>query len=93
MCYHLEAMKFDRFSITMDPELGAAVREAAEQEGVSVSAWLSGAAAARLRNYLLGRALDQWEAEIGPPTEDELDAAAAELGIERSGAGDEGRGS
>jgi hypothetical protein len=83
MCY-AEIMKFDRFSITMDPDLGAAVREAAQEEGVSVSAWLSGAAAARLRNHLLGRALDRWEAEIGPPTEEELDAAAEKLGLART---------
>jgi hypothetical protein len=46
-----------------------------------VSTWLSEAAADRLRNELLGAALDAWEAEDGSFTEAELDAAAARLGL------------
>lgn len=70
----------DRFSVTMPPEIGAAVREAATRQGASVSNWLAGAASQRLRNELLGAALEVWEAEDGPFTDDELDAAAAALG-------------
>lgn len=73
----------DRLSVTMRSELGAAVRRAAAQHGVSVSAWLADAAADRLRNELLGAALDVWEAEDGQFTKGELDAAAAALGIQR----------
>jgi hypothetical protein len=73
----------DRFSVTMPPEIGAAVRRAAAQRGTSVSAWLADAAADRLRNELLGAALDAWEAEDGSFTESELEAAAAALGISR----------
>ena len=69
----------DRLSVTMAPEIGAAVREAAAREGTSVSAWLTEAAAQRLRNDLLGIALDQWEAEDGPFSDQELTAAAAAL--------------
>jgi hypothetical protein len=71
----------DRFSVTMPPELGEGVRQAAAREGTSVSAWLTEAAADRLRNELLGAALDAWEAEDGPFTEEELDSAAAKLGL------------
>jgi hypothetical protein len=71
----------DRFSVTMPPELGEGVRQAAARQGTSVSAWLSEAAADRLRNELLGAALDAWEAENGPFTEAELEAAAARLGL------------
>jgi hypothetical protein len=71
----------DRFSVTMPPDLGEGVRQAAARQGVSVSAWLSEAAADRLRNELLGAALDEWEAEEGAFTQAELDAAAAELGL------------
>jgi hypothetical protein len=46
-----------------------------------VSAWLTEAAADRLRNELLGAALDAWEAEGGSFTEAELDAAASRLGL------------
>lgn len=70
----------DRFSVTMPPEIGAAVREAATRQGTSVSNWLAAAAAQRLRHDLLGTALDRWEAEDGPFTDDELDVAARALG-------------
>ena len=38
-------MQVDRLSITMDPDLGKSVREAAARSGSSVSAWLAAAAA------------------------------------------------
>ena len=71
----------DRFSVTMPPEVGEGVRQAATRQGVSVSAWLTEAAADRLRNELLGAALDAWESELGSFTEAELDEAAAQLGL------------
>lgn len=71
----------DRFSITMPPELGEGVRRAAARQGISVSAWLGEAAADRLRNELLGAALDTWESEDGSFTEAELEAAASRLGL------------
>ena len=71
----------DRFSVTMPPDLGEGVRRAAERQGISVSAWLSEAAADRLRNELLGAALDAWESEDGSFTEAELDAAASRLSL------------
>jgi hypothetical protein len=71
----------DRFSVTMRPELGEGVRQAAARQGISVSAWLSEAAADRLRNELLGAALDAWESEDGPFTEAELATAASRLGL------------
>jgi len=76
-------MPVDRFSVTMNPELGAAVREAAQRAGMSVSGWLAAAAAAKVRNALLGAALDAWDAEDGPLTDEELDAAREELGLPR----------
>lgn len=77
----------DRFSVTMPPEIGAAVRDAAARQGTSVSNWIVAAAEQRLRNELLGAALDRWEAEEGPFSDDELGAAASALGTaRRSGA-------
>lgn len=69
----------DRLSVTMSPEIGTAVRDAAARQGTSVSRWLQSAAVQQLRNELLGAALDLWEAEDGPFTDDELNAAAASL--------------
>ncbi len=73
-------MNVDRLSLTMDAELGEAVRKAAARAGTSVSAWLAAAAADRLRNELLDAALDAWEAESGPFTDAELNEAASLLG-------------
>jgi len=71
----------DRFSVTMPPEVGQGVRQAAARQGTSVSTWLTEAAADKLRNELLGAALDQWEAQDGSFTQKELDEAAARLGL------------
>ena len=65
----------------MPPDLGESVRQAAARQGASVSTWLTEAAADKLRNELLGAALDQWETEGGPFTADELNEAAARLGF------------
>jgi hypothetical protein len=59
----------DRFSVTMPPELGEGVRQAAARQ------------ADRLRNELLGAALDAWESEDGSFTEAELDEATSRLGL------------
>lgn len=56
----------------MDPELGKAVRDAAEAEGMTVSAWVAEAAADRVRHRLLGKFLDDWEAEQGELTAEEM---------------------
>ncbi|CAN5145654.1 hypothetical protein BH20ACT5_BH20ACT5_13650 [soil metagenome] len=75
-------MQVDRLSVTLEPTLGAAVRQAAARSGMSVSRWISQAAADRLRNDLLGAALDAWETDSGPFTDPELDTAARTLGVE-----------
>lgn len=76
-------MAVERFSVTMDPALGEAVRAAAERGGTSVSRWLARAATDRLRNELLDAALDAWETEDGPFDAAELAAAAEALGLGR----------
>ncbi|TML42883.1 MAG: hypothetical protein E6G27_02915 [Actinobacteria bacterium] len=61
-----------KLAITVDSEVHAQVLAAAAEEGVSVSAWMTGAA----RRALLVRdglaAVREWEAEHGPLTESEL---------------------
>jgi predicted transcriptional regulator len=71
VCSMLVAMTMDRISITVDPELGQAVRQAAAAEGVSVSSWASEALADRVRRHSLRAFLDDWEAEQGPFTEED----------------------
>jgi hypothetical protein len=72
-------MSVDRLSITLDPRLGAAARRAAKRANVSLSAWIAEATADRVRNEALGRALDQWEAQDGAFSADELASAASAL--------------
>ncbi|WP_232664187.1 hypothetical protein [Pseudonocardia sp. TRM90224] len=72
-------MNAARITVTMDADLGAAVRAAAARAKTSVSGWLAEAAADHLRNELLGPALDACEQEYGAFTEAELNAAAALL--------------
>lgn len=79
VCVTIVCVQVDRLSVTMDPELGRAVRHAAARSGLSVSRWLGNAAADHLRNQLLGAALDVWEAEAGAFTDAELAVAARTL--------------
>jgi len=65
----------------MHPELAAAVREAADRAGMTVSAWVSQAVGDRVRNELLGIVLDRWDEEDGPPTEEEMEEARRDLGL------------
>lgn len=71
-------------SISMDPELGDEVRAAAERAGLSTSAWLAEAAAARLRKQALSELLSRWQAKHGKITAEELAKARAELGYARA---------
>ena len=69
----------DRLSITLPRELGREVRAAAAATSLSVSAWLTEAAAQALRNRLLGVALDEWEKEHGALSEAEIAEAGRRL--------------
>ena len=73
-------MKVAKLSISFDSDLGDAVRGAANHKGSSLSAWLADAAAAKLRTEALADYLEDWEAEHGKLTVNELAGAAAELG-------------
>jgi len=55
----------------------------AKRAKVSLSTWIADATADRVRNELLGEALDRWEAERGALTQNELDQAAEALGLSR----------
>ena len=74
-------VKVDKLSVSFDPDLGDAVRAAAQRSGRGLSGWLAGAAAARLRAEALAEFLDAWEAEHGELTAEELARATAEMGL------------
>ncbi|HEY1642139.1 MAG TPA: hypothetical protein VGG35_15715 [Streptosporangiaceae bacterium] len=74
-------MKVDKVSVSLDPELGDAVRSAAAQAGKPLSAWLAEAAASKLRAEALDEFLASWEAEHGALTAAEISRAERELGM------------
>ncbi|MDQ3152474.1 MAG: hypothetical protein M3R63_12390 [Actinomycetota bacterium] len=71
-------MAAEKLSISLDSDLAAGVRALAAQQGMTVSAWLAEAAAARVRNIRLREALDAWEAEFGRLSEEEEERLVAE---------------
>ncbi len=74
-------MKVDKLSVSFEPDLGDAVRDASKRSGRGLSRWLADAAAARLRAEALADFLDVWEADHGELTAEELARATAELGL------------
>ncbi len=74
-------MKVDKLSISIDPDLSDAVREAAGRSGMAVSAWLADAARRKLREQALTEFLAEWQAEHGDLTAEEIARAESELGI------------
>lgn len=75
-------MKVDKLSVSFDPDLGDAVRDAAKRAGRGLSGWLAEAAEAKLRSEALSEFLDHWEAEHGALSSDQLGTAAGELGLD-----------
>ena len=70
-----------KFSVSMEAELGTALREAADRSGEGLSQWVAQAVAARLRSEALAEYLDDYEAKHGAFTAEELAKAARELGL------------
>jgi hypothetical protein len=68
-----------KLAITVDSDVHAKVRDAAEADGTSVSAWITAAArrALLLRDGLA--AVAEWESEHGALTKAELDAARSRI--------------
>jgi hypothetical protein len=74
-------MKVHKMSISLEARLGDQVRDAARKAGTGLSAWLAGAAAARLRAEALEEFLGAWEKKHGALTAGELSHAERELGV------------
>lgn len=66
-------------SVSLDSDVAAAAEEAAAEDGVSFSAWLSDAAQRRLRVREGLKGVAEWEAEAGPLTPAERAAGEALL--------------
>jgi predicted transcriptional regulator len=67
----------DKRSISLPPELAAAIDRAAAAEGTSVSAWIAETAARRLRLDAGRAGIAEWEQEHGALTPEELSEGLA----------------
>lgn len=72
-------MASSKYSASMDEDLLAEIAEAAEEEGVTLSAWLAQAAEERLGLRGLRKLIDEWQLEHGAFTEEERAQAAYDL--------------
>ncbi|MEO7193318.1 MAG: hypothetical protein ABIZ05_00605 [Pseudonocardiaceae bacterium] len=68
-------------SISLDADLGDAVRDAARRASKGLSSWLAEAAATKLRAEALEQYLAEWESEHGAFTPAELEQAERKLGL------------
>ena len=73
-----------KMAITVDPDVHAGIVAAAEEAGLSVSAWMTRAARKELRRLDGLAAMAEYEAEHGAFTEEELaEARARNAEVER----------
>jgi hypothetical protein len=88
-------MPAQKVSISLDEPVLVAAREAAKRRGMSLSAWLNGVAAEILTHETsIAKGLQgvaEWEAENGPPTEEEMAKASAILDAAGIGVNPESR--
>lgn len=71
-------MSVEKLSISLEADLATSVREAATEQGVSVSMWLAEAAQAQIRQRRLREALDALAAEEGELDPTEIDRLIAD---------------
>ena len=75
-----QQMAVERLTVSFADDLAAAVRAAAAADAQNTSAWLAEAARRRLATRGLNEVIREWEAELGPFSDDELLAARRRLG-------------
>ena len=66
----------------MDPELADRAKDIAEQEGKSLSAWISELVAEAVRREGLRQWIEEWQDENGRFTEEEMREARIRMGYE-----------
>ena len=71
-------MAVKKLSVSFDADLADAIRDAAAEEGVSMSTWLASAAAAKARRRFLRAALDEFAEDEGALSEEDIDRLIAE---------------
>ncbi len=68
-----------KLAITVDPDVHEGVLAAAAREGVSVSAWITGAAREAMRRRAGLAAVAEWERKFGAFTPEEMDEARSRV--------------
>lgn len=68
-----------KLSISMDEDLVDEVQQAAEEAGMTVSAWLAEQARERVRLLGLAKLVDDWQKEHGYFSDEEMAGVHAEL--------------
>jgi 8-oxo-dGTP pyrophosphatase MutT (NUDIX family) len=76
----MEQPGVEKVTVSLPADKAAGIRAAAEEAGLSVSAWIVDALGDRLRHHYLGEFLAAYQAEFGVITPEEVAAAKAELG-------------
>jgi hypothetical protein len=73
-----------KVTISLDPDLYAAAKADAERKGMSVSSWMSDAAAEKLRQQAWDEYMASYEAEHGEITQADVEQAHRETLVERT---------
>ncbi len=79
MTMYDRAMVAERITISIDGQLAEALRDAAADDDMNVSAWASEAIEQKLNQRGLRAVIADWEAEHGAFTDEELAAARKRL--------------
>lgn len=75
----MRSMAVERLTVSLDAELAAAVRTAADEDALNTSAWLADAARRRLAARGIADVIAEWEVIYGEFTSEELAAARQRL--------------
>lgn len=73
-------MSVTKWSLSVDEDLASQIREAADEAGESLSAWVAEAAERRLHLDAMAHALGDYEAEHGAISEKDVNAAWERIG-------------
>lgn len=75
-------MAVRKLSISVEAGLGDEIAREARMAGVSLSAWFTDAATAKLRKWAWREYFEEYEREFGPIPEEEMAEARRDLGLD-----------
>ncbi len=90
LCYRWAVAQREKRSVSLPPDLAAAIEQAAREDGSTFSAWLAQVAAHHLKLQAGRQGIAEWEREHGALTEAELAEGLARARALLGRASDEG---